>query len=147
MLLRSPWTARYKHTNTLQTLQRDTLTKNHNSVIICVVPNHVTFLHGTDVILWYFYGLFLVILELDRLHGRTKVKPVWNNMTFTPAFWVNDPFNFYRDTASPEQHCHQKTGIITFFCSPRLHLFDQKYSTNSEILLQFKITVFYVNIW
>ncbi len=27
-------------------------------------------------------------------------------------------------------------------CSPRLHLFDKKYSKNSEILLKF-----YVNIW
>ncbi len=31
--------------------------------------------------------------------------------------------------------------LLTFlpFCSPRLHLFDQKYSKNSETLLQFKI--------
>ncbi len=35
------------------------------------------------------------------------------------------------------------------FCSPRLHLFGQKYRGNSkkiEILLQFKIAIFYVNI-
>jgi len=27
----------------------------------------------------------------------------------------------------------------TILCSPRMELFDQKYSKNSEILLQFKI--------
>ncbi len=32
------------------------------------------------------------------------------------------------------------------FCSPKLHLFDQKYSKNFKILLQFKIAVFYVNM-
>ncbi len=32
------------------------------------------------------------------------------------------------------------------FCSLRLHLFDQIYSEYYEILLQFKIAVFYVNI-
>ncbi len=32
------------------------------------------------------------------------------------------------------------------FCSPMLHLFEQKYSKNCEILLQFKITFFYFNI-
>ncbi len=37
--------------------------------------------------------------------------------------------------------------LIHLFCSPRLHLFDQKYSKNCEIILQFKITVFYVNIF
>ncbi len=34
----------------------------------------------------------------------------------------------------------------SLFCSPRLHLFDEKYSGNCEILLQLKISVFYVNI-
>lgn len=37
--------------------------------------------------------LFLVVLELDGLHGRTKVEAVWNNIIFTLVFWVNDPFN------------------------------------------------------
>jgi len=35
----------------------------------------------------------------------------------------------------------------TILCSPRMELFDQKYSKNSEILLQFKITVFSLNIF
>ncbi len=36
----------------------------------------------------------------------------------------------------------------SFFCSqsPRLYLFDQKYSKNYEILLKFKTAVFYVNM-
>ncbi len=42
-------------------------------------------------------------------------------------------------------------GQILCFCKKsftlRLHLFDQKYSKNSKILLQFKITVFYLNIF
>ncbi len=35
---------------------------------------------------------------------------------------------------------------IPHLCSPRLHIFDQKYCKNSDILLQFKITIFYVNV-
>ncbi len=31
--------------------------------------------------------------------------------------------------------------------SPKLHLFDQKYCTNYEILLQFIVAIFYVNIF
>ncbi len=34
----------------------------------------------------------------------------------------------------------------SYLCSPRLHLFDQKYSKKSETLLQFKMTIFYLNI-
>ncbi len=41
---------------------------------------------------------------------------------------------------------HWETGQSHLFCSPWLHLFDQKYSKNSEILLQYKTAVFYVNI-
>ncbi len=33
----------------------------------------------------------------------------------------------------------------SYLCSPRLHLFDQKYSKKSETL-QFKMTIFYLNI-
>ncbi len=34
----------------------------------------------------------------------------------------------------------------SLFCSPRLHLFDQKYSKNCEILLYSKTAVYYVNM-
>ncbi len=34
----------------------------------------------------------------------------------------------------------------SLFCSPRLHLFDQKYCKNSEMLLKFKLAVFCLNI-
>ncbi len=44
-------------------------------------------------------------------------------------------------------------GVIDFghvtcslFCSTMLHLFDQKYSKNYEILLEYKTAVFYVNM-
>ncbi len=48
----------------------------------------------------------------------------------------------------------QKFGVKGFlmffegslFCSPMLHLFDQKYSKKCEILLEFKTAVFYVNM-
>ncbi len=36
--------------------------------------------------------------------------------------------------------------VVSLFCSPMLHLFDWKYSKNCEILLQFKIIIFYMNI-
>ncbi len=39
--------------------------------------------------------------------------------------------------------------FISLLCSPRLHLFDQKYNKKQlycEILLHFKITVFYLNL-
>ncbi len=34
----------------------------------------------------------------------------------------------------------------SLFCSPMLHLFDQEYSKKCVILLEFKISVFYVNM-
>ncbi len=44
--------------------------------------------------------------------------------------------------------CEEKTTTSShgLSCSAKLHLFDQKYSKNSEILLQFNIAVFYVNV-
>ncbi len=47
-----------------------------------------------------------------------------------------------------EQRSVQKFGVGKLFneSSPGMDLFDQKYSKNCEILLQFKIAVFYVNI-
>ncbi len=40
-------------------------------------------------------------------------------------------------------------SVKSLFCSPRLHLFEHEYSKNSKIvkLLQFKIAVFYLNIF
>ncbi len=37
-------------------------------------------------------------------------------------------------------------GRVSFVIERRLDLFDKKYSKNPEILLQFKIAVFYVNM-
>ncbi len=40
---------------------------------------------------------------------------------------------------------HKPVFGLSLFCSTRLHLFDQKYSKNCEILLQ--IAIFYLNIY
>ncbi len=37
--------------------------------------------------------------------------------------------------------------LFSLLCSPRLHLFDNKYSRNSEIFLYFYINVFCLNMF
>lgn len=62
------------------------------------------------ILLW---SLFLVVLELDGLHGRNWFGTTWTLHLF---FWVYDPFNstgtlHLQNTITAAQ----KTGIITVF--------------------------------
>lgn len=94
----------------------DRFTKKHSSVIMCVLNLCDFVAWNTGVILWYFYGDFLVILEIYRLHGRAKVKQVWNNMNFTVFFLgVNDPF-YSKGTLHLQNiiTTAQKTGKLHF---------------------------------
>ncbi len=72
-----------------------------------------------------------------------------------PSFQVS--FNHFNVTAIKNNitytHCCFSLRSVRFFmfsrrlfCSSRLHLFDQKYCKNCEILLQCKTAVFYVNM-
>ncbi len=84
--------------------------------------------------------------QLATCEAQVLFEVLWiNNVSILTFIWI-----FLKQMLSNNHaKCNdlwKKRKERSLFCSPRLNLFDQKYSTNFEILLQFKINVFYVNI-